>query len=433
MNGLHIVQSGTAACEAVLKTLKKRQTESQGQITQRVADILRDIRAVGWEAVCRYSETFDGASPREIPKAEWTQAAQSCDPDLLRAFRKAAENIRAFHEKLLVSSVEWETDGLTLGVIVSPLARAGLYVPGGTAAYPSSVLMNAIPAKVAGVEELIMVTPPTEQLRPSVLAAAEIAGVDRVFALGGVQAVGALAYGVGPVPRVDKVVGPGNAYVAEAKRQLYGQIDIDMIAGPSELLIIADAAANPAFVAADFLSQAEHDVMASCVLLTTDEALAQNVLAEIEKQMETLSRRDIIERSLREYAAVIVCRDLEEVAELSNTLAPEHLEIQTENPRAVLPMIRHAGAVFLGAYTPEPLGDYLAGPSHVLPTTGTARFFSPLSVDTFLKKKSLIECSRDAFLKLGQDIERMAIEEKLTAHAASATVRSQRENGVKSK
>ena len=310
-----------------------------------------------------------------------------------------------------------------MGRIVRGLSRVGIYVPGGTAAYPSSVLMNAVPAKVAGVEEIVMVTPPTENLSDGVLAAAKIAGVDRIIAVGGAQAVAALTFGAGFIPKVDKLVGPGNAYVAAAKRLAYGQLDIDMVAGPSEVLVIADEAADPKYIAADLLSQAEHDRLASAVLLTDSEGLARAVDGEIVRQTGYLSRSEIMEASLRDFGCAIVCGNLGQCVELANEIAPEHLEIVTRAPRDLLPTVKNAGAVFLGAYTPEPLGDYLAGPDHVLPTSGTARFFSPLSVDSFLKTMSVLEFSREALKPISREIITLAQAEKLTAHANSIQVR----------
>ncbi len=420
---MNILNAGTPAYEQWRLELMKRRSESDHSVARIVSDIIDDVRFEGFAAVRRHSERLDKAPPREILRSERREAMERCDPKLLEALHRAAENIREFHQNLLTKSQEWEQNGMRLGVIVTPLRRVGLYVPGGTAAYPSSVLMNAVPAKVAGVDELIMVSPPSEHLRPEVLAAAEIAGVDRVYAVGGVQAVAALAYGAGDIPRVDKVVGPGNAYVAEAKRQLYGQIDIDMIAGPSELLVIADHTARPDYVAADLLSQAEHDVLAGCVLLTTDAALAESVKGELLSQGQRLARWSIAQKALENFGAIILCESLSQAVELANEMAPEHLEVQTVAPRALLPHLRNAGAVFLGNYASEPLGDYMAGPSHVLPTTGTARFFSPLSVDTFLKKKSLIDCSEQALRSVYKDIVRLAECESLTAHAHAIRIR----------
>ena len=367
---------------------------------------------------------FDKAAPREITKEEVEAAYAACPQELIEAMETAAENIRDYNEKLLPRTIEWHNPaGGTVGRIVRGLTRVGIYVPGGTAAYPSSVLMNAVPAKVAGVQEIVMVTPPTENLNQAVLAAAKIAGVDRVIGVGGIQAVAALTYGAGFIPKVDKICGPGNAYVAAAKRLVYGTIDIDMVAGPSEVLVIADESANPKYIAADLLSQAEHDVLASAVLLTTSETLARKVDEEILRQSAYLSRRAIIEQSLTDFGAAIVCPDLSACAALANEIAPEHLEICTKEPRALLPLILNAGAVFLGENAPEPLGDYLAGPNHVLPTSGTARFFSPLSVDSFLKTMSVLEYSRENLQQQWKQIAAFANAESLTAHANSIEVR----------
>ena len=327
-----------------------------------------------------------------------------------------------------MKSQEWTSpDGGIVGRVVRGLSRVGIYVPGGTAAYPSSVLMNAVPAKVAGVGEIVMVTPPTENLSDAVLAAARIAGVDRCIAVGGAQAVAALTYGAGFIPKVDKLVGPGNAFVATAKRMAYGELDIDMVAGPSEVLVIADGSADPKFVAADLLSQAEHDKLASAVLLTDDLELARAVDAEIIRQTGYLSRSEIMEQSLRDFGCAIVCETLDDCAALANEIAPEHLEIVTADPRALLPKIKNAGAVFLGSWSPEPLGDYLAGPDHVLPTSGTARFFSPLSVDSFLKTMSIIQYDRGSLAPIKDQIITLAEAEKLTAHANSIRVRFEEE------
>ena len=362
--------------------------------------------------------------PYEVPNERLEQAYQSCPPELISALEHAADNIRDYNQRLLTKTVEWTSpDGGTVGRIVRGLTRVGIYVPGGTAAYPSSVLMNAIPAKVAGVEEIIMVTPPTDNLNDGVLAAAKIAGVDRVIAVGGAQAVAALTYGAGFIPKVDKLVGPGNAFVAAAKRMAYGTLDIDMVAGPSEVLIIADGSADGKYVAADLLSQAEHDKLASAVLLTDSMELARSVDREIIRQTGYLERSEIMEASLRDFGCAIVCPNLDWCVELANEIAPEHLEIMTCQPRELLPRVKNAGAVFLGAYSPEPLGDYLAGPDHVLPTSGTARFFSPLSVDSFLKTMSVIQFDRSSLAPISSEIMTLAQTEKLTAHANSIRVR----------
>lgn len=408
----------------VLQAMRARAAQAGAEINRAVAAIMEDVRENGYPAVAACSRKFDGAEPYEISPERLEAACAACPPELLAALERAAANIRDYNEKLLLKSQEWRSpDGGVVGRIVRGLSRVGIYVPGGTAAYPSSVLMNAVPAKVAGVGEIIMVTPPTENLNDAVLAAAKIAGVDRVIAVGGAQAVAALTYGAGFIPRVDKLVGPGNAYVAAAKRMAYGQLDIDMVAGPSEVLVIADEKADPRLAAADLLSQAEHDKLASAVLLTTSRALAEAVDREIIRQTGYLTRSEIMEASLRDFGCAIVCDTLEDCAALANEIAPEHLEIMTENPRALLPRIKNAGAVFLGAWSPEPLGDYLAGPDHVLPTSGTARFFSPLSVDSFLKTMSIIQYDRDNLAPIRNDIIRLAEAEHLTAHANSIRVR----------
>ncbi len=420
-----IVHADGIAEQSQIAAMRQRAAQTGANIRQSVSLIMEDIRLRGYEAVREYSLKFDKSEPREIAQEELQAAADRISPELLSAFRRSAENIRAYQQELLTNSREWESPivGGSVGQLVRGLNRVGIYVPGGRAAYPSSVLMNAIPAKVAGCNEIIMVTPPTDNLNDAVLAAAYVAQVDRVIALGGAQAIAALTYGAGFIPKVDKLVGPGNAFVAAAKRLAYGTLDIDMEAGPSEVLVIADHTANPVYTAADLLSQAEHDVMASAVLLTTSETLAEQVSAELERQTAYLSRKDVIEQSLRDYGAIIICDSLEICCDLANEIAPEHLEVMTESPRALLPRLRNAGAIFLGENTPEPLGDYMAGPCHVLPTSGTARFFSPLSAESFLKKISVIDFSRNALENVSQEIICMAESEHLTAHANSIQVR----------
>ena len=421
---IQIVKADGAAEKAVISAMKARAAQANQAIDAAAAEIMETVREKGFEAVRDYSLRFDKAEPREISQAELQAAYDRCPADLISALERAAANIRDYNEKLLTHTMEWTSlDGGVVGRVVRGLTRVGIYVPGGTAAYPSSVMMNAVPAKVAGVEEIVMVTPPTENLNDAVLAAAKIAGVDRVIAVGGAQAVAALTYGAGFIPRVDKLVGPGNAFVASAKRQAYGKLDIDMVAGPSEILIIADGKANPKFVAADLLSQAEHDKLASAVLLTDSMELAQAVDAEIVRQTGYLDRSEIMECSLRDFGCPIVCDSLADCAALANEVAPEHLEIVTEDPRALLPSIKNAGAVFLGAWSPEPLGDYLAGPDHVLPTSGTARFFSPLSVDSFLKTMSVIQYDQASLGPIKEQIITLANAEHLTAHANSIRVR----------
>ena len=421
---IQIVTADGRAEQQVISAMRARQAQANAAIEAAVAEIFNTVKENGFSAVRDYSLCFDHAEPREIRREELDAAYAACPGALIAALEHAAANIRDYNEKLLSHTLEWSSpDGGVVGRIVRGLKRVGVYVPGGTAAYPSSVLMNAVPAKVAGVEEIVMVTPPTGNLNHAVLAAAKIAGVDRVIAVGGAQAVAALTYGAGFIPRVDKLVGPGNAYVAAAKRMAYGTLDIDMVAGPSEVLVIADETARPKDVAADLLSQAEHDKLASAVLLTTSAALAQAVAAELVRQTGYLSRSEIMECALRDFGCAIVCRDLEQAAQLANEIAPEHLEIMTADPRALLPAIRNAGAVFLGAWSPEPLGDYLAGPDHVLPTSGTARFFSPLSVDSFLKTMSVIQYDRASLAPIAGQIVTLAESEHLTAHANSIRVR----------
>ena len=421
---INIVSADGRREREVIAAMRARAASANEVIDRTAAEILADVKENGFSAVREYSLKFDRAEPREISSGELEEAYAACAPGLIAALEHAAANIRAYNEKLLSRTMEWTSpDGGAVGRVVRGLTRVGVYVPGGTAAYPSSVLMNVVPAKVAGVEEIVMVTPPTENLNTAVLAAAKIAGVDRVIAVGGAQAVAALTYGAGFIPRVDKLVGPGNAYVAAAKRMAYGALDIDMVAGPSEVLVIADESADPKYVAADLLSQAEHDKLASAVLLTTSAALAWMVDAEIVRQTGYLSRSEIMECSLRDFGCAVVCASLDQAAELANEIAPEHLEIMTARPRDLLPAIKNAGAVFLGAWSPEPLGDYLAGPNHVLPTSGTARFFSPLSVDSFLKTMSVIEYSRDTLAPVKDRIIALAETEKLTAHANSIRVR----------
>ena len=421
---LKIIKADGAAEKKQIEDMRARAAQTGEGISAVAAAVLQDVRENGYAAVEKYSLQFDGAKPREITAEELDAAYESCPKELIAAMEQAAADIRDYNEKLLVRSAEWRNPaGGIVGRVVRGLTRVGIYVPGGTAAYPSSVLMNAVPAKVAGVEEIIMVTPPTKNLNQAVLAAAKIAGVDRVIGVGGTQAIAALTYGAGFIPKVDKICGPGNAYVAAAKRLAYGAIDIDMVAGPSEVLVIADETSNPKYVAADLLSQAEHDVLASAVLLTTSEELARAVDGEIVRQTGYLSRKDVIAQSLRDFGAAIVCPDLQTCADLANEIAPEHLEICTKEPRAVLPMICNAGAVFLGENAPEPLGAYMAGPNHVLPTSGTARFFSPLSVESFLKSMSILEYSRENLEQQWRSIVTFAKAEFLTAHANSIEVR----------
>lgn len=423
-----IIKADGSAERRQLDAMRARASQTGEEINRAAASIMDDVRRRGYEAVREYSLKFDKSEPRELEAEELEAAAKRIPPELLNALQKSADHIRAYQSRLRdeirFGEVSWDSPvGGRVGRIVRPLRRVGVYVPGGRAAYPSSVLMNVLPAKVAGVDEVVMVTPPTEYLNDAVLAAAWVAGVDRAIAVGGAQAVAALTYGAGFIPKIDKLVGPGNAYVAAAKRLAYGILDIDMVAGPSEVLVIADGGADPKYVAADLLSQAEHDPLASAMLLTTSQELAEAVNREIVRQTGYLSRNEIIQASLRDYGCAIVCKTMEECAQLADEIAPEHLEIVTENPKAVLPMLHNAGAIFLGANTPEPLGDYMAGPDHVLPTSGTARFFSPLSVDAFIKKTSILEFSRGDLAKVKDKIIVLAQSEGLTAHANSIQVR----------
>lgn len=411
-----------------IKELKLRAENSDKDVVPAVSEIINNVRENGDKAVYDYTVKFDGKAPEktEITKEEIEELIKDCEPKFLEAITKAAANIKDFHARQVQQS--WLTtkeNGVIMGQRVRGLKRVGIYVPGGTAAYPSSVLMNAIPAKLAGVEEVIMVTPPCKDGKPNpnIMAAAKIAGVDRVFLMGGAQAVAALAYGTETVPKVDKIVGPGNIFVATAKKLLYGVVDIDMIAGPSEILIVADKTANPKFLAADLMSQAEHDRLASSILLTTSDEIAVETEKEVLRQVEKLSRKDIIEYSLSNFGAIIVCSDMTQAVDFANELAPEHLEVCCENPMEYVGKLHNAGSVFLGNYSPEPLGDYFAGPNHVLPTSGTARFFSPLSVDSFVKKSSFIYYTEDALKKDAELIEEFAKKEGLTAHANSITVR----------
>ena len=413
---------------AFIETLKKRAQNSDKNVIPVVSEILENVRENGDKAVRDYTVKFDGKAPEhtEITAEEIESIVKLCDPKLLETFKKASENITDFHRRQVQQSwLTTKSNGVILGQRVRGLKRVGIYVPGGTAVLPSSVLMNAIPAKLAGVEEIIMATPPQKDgtPNPNIVAAAKLAGVDRIFLMGGAQAVAALAYGTETVPKVDKIVGPGNIFVATAKKLLFGTVDIDMIAGPSEILIIADKTADPKFLAADLMSQAEHDKLASSILLTDSEALAEQTKAELAVQVKKLSRREIIESSLENFGAIIVCSDMKQAIDFANELAPEHLEVCCENPMEYVGKLDNAGSVFLGNYSPEPLGDYFAGPNHVLPTSGTARFFSPLSVDAFIKKSSFIYYTEDALRADAEDVIRFADSESLTAHANSIKVR----------
>ena len=414
----------------LLEDLLKRSPNNYGQYEQGVAEILERVKTEKNQALFDYTKKFDqaiiSAENIRVTEEEIQEAYDLADPALVDIIRKALHNIKTYHEKQRQYSwFDSKPDGTMLGQKVTPLHRVGVYVPGGKAVYPSSVLMNIVPAKVAGVDEIIMVTPPGRdgKVTPNTLIAACEAGADAIYKVGGAQAIGALAYGTESIPKVDKIVGPGNIYVALAKKAVYGHVSIDAIAGPSEILVIADDTANPRYVAADLLSQAEHDELASAILVTTSEELAQKVSDEVDEFVKVLSRKEIIQKSLDNYGYILVADTMEEVIEIANDIASEHLEIQIKNPYDVMTKIRNAGAIFIGEYSSEPLGDYFAGPNHVLPTNGTAKFFSPLSVDDFIKKSSIIAYSREALEEIHEDIENFAKAEQLTAHANSIKVR----------
>lgn len=411
-----------------LKEVEKRNTDTNKKVGAIVEEIIENVRENGDKAVEDYTLQFDGKLPEfyEVPRDVINDALGEADEEFVDALLDAMENIADFHHRQKEQGfINPKSDGTILGQRVRGLEKVGLYVPGGTAAYPSSVLMNAIPAKIAGVKEIIMVTPPQKDGKPNpdILVAASVCGVDRVFLAGGAQAIAALAYGTEKIPKVDKIVGPGNIFVATAKKLLYGVVDIDMIAGPSEILILADEKADPKYVAADLMSQAEHDKMASAILVTTSERLADATIEELKKQVEGLSRKDIILQSLENYGAIIVTDCVDCAVELANKLAPEHLEVILDNPMQYLGRLDNAGSIFMGQYSPEPLGDYFAGPNHVLPTSGTARFFSPLSVNSFTKRVSYIYYTKEALEKAQKDIVCIAEKEGLTAHANSIKVR----------
>lgn len=422
-----IIADGKCETE-FLKEVEKRNGETDKKVTEIVSEIIENVKTNGDKAVKDYTLQFDGKLPEyyEVPLEVIQDALTEADEAFTSALLNAMENISAFHNRQKEQGfIDPHDNGVILGQRVRGLERVGLYVPGGTAAYPSSVLMNAVPAKIAGVKEIIMITPPLKDGTPNkdILAAAAICGVDRVFLAGGAQAVAALAYGTETIPKVDKIVGPGNIFVATAKKLLYGKVDIDMIAGPSEILVVADETADPKYLAADLMSQAEHDKLASAILITTSEKIADETIAELDRQVKELSRREIIEKSLSDYGAVIVTDSIDRAIELANGLAPEHLELQVENPMQYIGQIDNAGSVFLGKYAPEPLGDYFAGPNHVLPTSGTARFFSPLSVNSFTKRSSFIYYTEQALLDARDDIVCIAEKEGLTAHANAIKVR----------
>ena len=419
----------------ILENLLKRSPNNYGKFEAAVADILANVKEKGDEALFSYTKEFDKVevTPETIrvTEEEIEEAYKAVDASLLEVIRKALVNIRSYHEKQRQNSWFTSTEnGTMLGQKVTPLNRVGVYVPGGKAVYPSSVLMNIVPAKVAGVPHIVMTTPPGKdgKVNPSTLVAAKEAGADEIYKVGGAQAIGALAYGTASIPKVDKIVGPGNIFVALAKKAVYGHVSIDSIAGPSEILVLADETANAHYVAADLLSQAEHDEMASAILITTSTELAQNVEKEIEGYLKVLSRKEIIEKSLENFGYILIAEDMDEAIEAANEIASEHMEIVTKNAFEVMMKVRNAGAIFIGEYSSEPLGDYFAGPNHVLPTNGTAKFFSALSVDDFIKKSSIVYYSRSALQEIQKDIIQFASSEQLTAHANSIAVRFEEED-----
>lgn len=419
----------------ILEGMLKRSPNSYGEYEKTVNDILAQVKEQGDTALFEFTKKFDKFDLNEtnirVTEEEIKQAYDEVGEELLDIIRKSKENIRSYHQRQLQNSwFDSKENGVMLGQKVTPLEKVGVYVPGGKAAYPSSVLMNIMPAKVAGVDKIIMTTPCNSEgkIVPAVLVAANEAGADEIYKVGGAQAIGALAYGTKSVPKVDKIVGPGNIYVALAKKAVYGHVNIDSVAGPSEILIIADETANPRYVAADLLSQAEHDELASAILITTSEALAEQVSKEVENFTNELSRKEIIEKSLENFGYILIAEDLDEAVETANAIASEHLEIVTKDPFCVMTKIRNAGAIFIGENSCESLGDYFAGPNHVLPTNGTAKFFSPLSVDDFIKKSSIIYYSREALQTVYKDVEKFAKAEHLTAHANAITVRFEEEN-----
>ena len=427
---MRVIQLKDQGVQALVDFLEQRR-QGSADVTAIVQDVLNQVRNNGDAAVLAYTQKFDGfqvadAAQLKVTPEEVEQAYKALDPALVGVLQRAAENIASFHEKQKAESFLYEKEpGIRLGTLRKPLNTVGIYVPAGTAPLPSSVLMNAMPAKVAGVKRIVMVTPPGKEgkIAPAILVAADIAGVTEIYKVGGAQAVAALAYGTQTIPKADKITGPGNIFVATAKKLVYGTCDIDMVAGPSEILIVADNSATPAFLAADMLSQAEHDKLASSILITTEESLIPKVEAELEAQLNALPRKEIAESSLQNYGAIVVAETVEQAIEAANIVAPEHLELCLEDAEQYLDQIENAGAIFLGNYTPEPLGDYYAGPNHVLPTTGSARFFSPLNVWDFIKQTSVIAYSKEAFLKQADDVIAFAKAESLDAHANSIAVR----------
>ena len=427
---MRIVKLSRETKQSILADLLKRSPNNYSQYENTVNEIIEKVRQEKDRALFDYTLKFDHFALNkdniQVTREEIEEAYSRLDAGLIEVIKKSAENIRSFHQKQLRNSwFDAKEDGTILGMKITPIARAGVYVPGGKAAYPSSVLMNVIPAKVAGVPEIIMTTPPRAdgRVNPGTLVAADIAGVNTIYKVGGAQAIAALAFGTESIPKVDKITGPGNIFVALAKKAVYGYVSIDSIAGPSEILVLADETANPRYVAADLLSQAEHDELASAILITTSEALAEKVSAQVDAFVAQLERKEIIQKSLDQYGYILLADTLQDAIAAVNEIASEHLEILTSNPFEVMTRIKNAGAIFLGEYASEPLGDYFAGPNHILPTNGTAKFFSPVNVDDFIKKTSIISFSREALEKVHRDIETFAVSEGLTAHANSIRVR----------
>ncbi len=427
---MRIVTLSKESKSSLLNDLLKRSPNNYGQYETIVNDIIEKVKAEGDEAIFAFTKQFDkcelNVDTIRVTEAEIEEAVQTIEPKLYEVMEKAASNIKAYHEKQVRNSwFDAKPDGTILGQKITPIGKAGVYVPGGKAAYPSSVLMNVIPAKVAGVSKVVMVTPPGAdgKVNPGTLAAAKVAGVDEIYKVGGAQAIAALAFGTQSIPKVDKITGPGNIFVALAKKAVYGHVSIDSVAGPSEILVLADESANPRYVAADLLSQAEHDELASAILITTSMELANAVSEQVEVFISELSRTDIMRKSIDNYGYILVADSMEDAIDAANEIASEHLEVLTKNPFEVMTQIQNAGAIFLGEYSSEPLGDYFAGPNHILPTNGTAKFFSPLSVDDFIKKSSIISYSRNALEAVHKDIEYFAEKEGLTAHANSIKVR----------
>ncbi|MDO5516436.1 MAG: histidinol dehydrogenase [Clostridium sp.] len=425
---LNLIEINESNKQKLINDLKERTSEADEKVSKSVSEILKKVKDEGDRGLIELTEKFDKTKLKslEVSHEDLEQCFNKVEDDFINALKEAKENIEEYHKKQKSNGyIITKKDGVYLGQRVIPLERVGVYVPGGTAAYPSSVLMNIIPAKVAGVDEIIMVTPPDKNggINPYIGVAAKIAGVDKIYKVGGAQAIAALSYGTETIKKVDKIVGPGNIFVATAKKMVFGQVDIDMIAGPSEILVVADEKSNPAHVAADLMSQAEHDKLASAILVTTSKELYEKVEVELERQSAELEREEIIKESLKNFGKAIICKTIEECIDISNTIAPEHLELMVDEPMQYLGQVRNAGSVFLGRYTPEPIGDYFGGTNHVLPTSGTARFFSPLSVDSFIKKSSFIYYSKEAINANGEKIITLADKEGLTAHANSIKVR----------